>query len=74
MWLSDICKNKHTNAKVLSSRFLMTISPFTDCVIYQDLPIVLFTAVIQLIGGRYCEILITNPIDGVATDNNQNVD
>ena len=27
----------------------MTISPFTDCVIYQDLPIVLFTAVIQLI-------------------------
>jgi hypothetical protein len=49
MWLSDICKNKYANAKVLSSRFLMKISPFTDCVIYQDLPIVLFTAVIQLI-------------------------
>jgi hypothetical protein len=24
-------------------------------------------------GGRYCEILITNPLTGVATDNNQNV-
>jgi hypothetical protein len=23
--------------------------------------------------GRYCEILITNPLTGVATDNNQNV-
>jgi hypothetical protein len=25
-------------------------------------------------GGRYCEILITNPLTGVATDNNHNVD
>jgi hypothetical protein len=51
MWLSDICKNKCANAKVLSSRFLMKISLFADCVIYQNLPIVLYIAVIQLISN-----------------------
>ena len=29
MWLSDICKYKCSNAKVLPWRFLMKISPFT---------------------------------------------
>jgi hypothetical protein len=56
MWLSDICKNKCANAKVPPRKkinknisILQLLS--SDCVIYQNLPILLYITVIQLISN-----------------------